>query len=365
MKKDTFNDIEKIKEEILKNFIYIDSLDDLPKITGGSGAESIYKNPKMTFHFLEYIFNCEYVDLDKKRGMIFVDDKTTWEFLLKTDCGYIRVYDWKGYSVSIGSVNCLGQEISSELKDKINYLKKVIEENVDNFINIRTTESKDVLKKNPLDNFMHALISLQILYNIALETNKKGFGYLESLILYVSLIDTLLRHAIHLTRINTRMSIKVDSDSIGLFYQENENFLSERSIFKLAKNEVDFLNHDKEAFFGKVNCLYNERNKAVHRYAITNFQYADIKEMLKTYSGLIDILNEIVIKLENKQAQLGVGFITHESLNIPEEEMKKEVCRIIETKINPAIFTKGMPKREPMFSDKYKGGITPKAKKIN
>ena len=365
MEEDIFNRITQIKKEVKDNFIYINNLEDCPTRSGGSMVQKLQLNPKTVFHFLEFIFECKHIDLDALRGTIFIDDKVTWEFLLKTESGYLRVYDWKGYNVSIGSVGGLGNEIDKDLSAKALLLKRIIEENIDRFIEFRKKEAKRNLEEWPLDNFMHAFISLNFLLEISLEANKKGrTGFIESLILYVSLIDTMLRYCILLTRINQRKSKKVDPDLPELFHQDGKKYLSERTIFDLAQKEVDFLIHDRDLFFEKVNSLYDERNKAVHRYAITNFQYSEIKDILQENLELKDILFELVVSLEKEQSELGVGFITKSDLAQSDEDSIEEMKRIIETKIDPSIFTKKTPVREAMFSDKYKSGVNPKLKKV-
>lgn len=356
--------IAALKKQFADNFVYINNLKDEPENTNGSMSVKIEKNPRKVFHFLEFVFDCEYVDLYKAAGTIFLDDKVTWNFLFKTEHGYINVYDWKEYSVSISSVNKFGTEVAPDLKEKIALMKKLVEENIDKIDSFKKSEAKKVLDAHPLDNFMNALGSLHMLFNLAQETNKRtGLGYLETLILYVSLVDTMLRYSILLTRINKRMSKTVDPDLLDLFYQGGKSYLSERAIFNLAVDEVDFLHHSKQDFFEKVNTLYDERNKAVHRFAITNFQYIEIKEVLETHGGLQDVVSDIMKSLEEKQAELGVGFIKKENLSISHEDWEKEMVQIMQTKINPSFINKEMPKREAMFSDKYKGGVNPIWKK--
>lgn len=355
--------IQKVKKLIQKNFVYVNNIEDAPDKLGGSAIDKIDKDPRLVFHFLEFLFDKEYIDLYKQRGIIFVDDKVTWEFLLKTDCGFIRIYDWKGYSVSIGSVSL---DVSDEVKKKVLLIKKLIEENVDQFLEFRKIYSKSILDKQPLDNFMNAWISMEMLLQVSLERGKKeNSGLLECLILLVSLIDTMLRYSILLTRINERKTKKVDPDFLELFFQKDDKYLSERKIFNLAEEEVDFGEHNKVEFFKKVNELYDWRNRAVHRYAITNFQYIEIKDIIYEYRNLKEILAEIIIKLERQQVDLGVGFLREdELLPLSKEAMEKMVNRVFEIKIDPTKILKKNPERDVMFSDKYKGGVNPKIKKI-
>lgn len=360
--KTIFEEIDEVKKIVKENFVYINNVKDIPSTKGGSAAEKIYTNPTKVFHFLEFIFECSYIDLDKEQGYIFIDDKVSWEFLFKTDAGYIRVYDWKGYSVSLG----VAEDLNSNpgLRDKVNLLKRIIEDNLEKLSEFRKRESKKFLDEWPLDNFMQALASQHFLFNISLEANKKGFGLLESLVLYVGLIDTMLRYSILLVRINKRKSKKIEPDLKELYCQKGAKYISEREIFTLAKKEVDFLNYDKEKFFADVNDLYDLRNKAVHRYAITNFQYSEVREALDQYIGLKNILSEVMIALEKEQVELGVGFLTKESLELPNEDAKKEILQSLERKVYPSVIIKETPKREAMFSDKYRAGIHPKLRKV-
>jgi hypothetical protein len=189
-----------------------------------------------------------------------------------------------------------------------------------------------------------------MLFVVSEKNNENNSSLIESLIIFVSLIDTLLRYGILLTRINERKSTKVEKDLLILFYQKGDEYLSERAIFKAAKEEINFGRYSKHKFFKEVNLLYDERNKAVHRYAITNFQYIEIKIILEKYKHLKNILYKIVKQLEKEQANLGVGFIQKDDLRkFSEEEHKKMIEGVLERKINPSIIIKKQPKRKAMF----------------
>lgn len=363
MAKDILEKIYEIKKVIKDNFVYIDKLEDRPKRSGGHAIEKIYKDPRLVFHFLEFLFEKEYVDLDKKEGVIFIDDKTTWEFLIKTEYGFITVYDWKDYSVSIGSTS---SKVNKNLHEKALLLKSVIDDNVDAFLEFRKIKSKKDLEENPFENFMKAWVSMDMMFGFSLEEIKdKNFGFIESLILLVSLIDTMLRYSILLTRINVKKIKEIDESLLRLFLQKSNKYLSEREIFKIAKREVNFRENDKEKFFQRANDLYDFRNKAVHRYAITNIQYIEIKNIVNEYKDLRKILSDLILKLEKEQVDLGVGFLKKEQLiPLPDDKMRKILDDIFETKVDSSKIFKKNPEREVVFSDKFKGGVNPKLKKL-
>lgn len=351
--------INNIKKTIQKQFIYINNPEEDILKAGGSLIVKISYDPKTIFHFLKFLFNKKYVDLDKEKGLFFVDDKTNWEFLLRTRRGYLRVYDWKGYSVSIGSVSA---DVSDDLKKDAISLKNIIESNITNFLEFKKIESKKTLQENPLYNFMHAFASLDMLFKFSLERNKKdNFGLIESLILLVSFIDTMLRYSILLTRINKRKSTEIDPDLLELFFQKGNEYMSERDIFRIAQKEVDFIKHDKPLFFKRANDLYDLRNRVVHRYAITNFQYIEIKDIISQYKDLRKVLSDLVSRLEREQADLKVGFITKEDLKpLSYTELTKRLDDVFETKVNPYKIIKTAPQREAIFSDKFENGVNPK-----
>jgi hypothetical protein len=60
----------------------------------------------------------------------------------------------------------------------------------------------------------------------------------------------------------------------------------------------------------------------------------------------------------------GDRAIKKSDLGLPDEDFWSEVDKIIETKIDPSLFSKKIPDREAMFSEKYKGGVNPKIKSV-
>jgi hypothetical protein len=352
-------ELESIRDQLRARLAFVESADDLPKPWGGSGIVHIEANPEIVFHFLEFIFEIAYVDIMQEAGFRFLDDKTTWEYFVMTENGFLRIYDWKGYAVSVGSFGPSGEE----LKKDAEYLKLLVEDNINKFDAYRQVEYKEHIDNYPLDNFMSAFIALTVLFRDSMEEIENTHNYIEVLILLVALLDTQLRYSILLTRINVRKTNKVDPDLPELFQQVEDNkYISERGIYKLAEEEVDFPEYDKQLFFKRINELYNIRNRAVHRFAITNFQYSESKLAVDKYRDLVDVLFEIVKSLEHEQAQLGVGFIKPSDLNLPDHEMRREVGRAIGSKIDTKAVLPRMSERVPMFSDAYPDGYHPSLK---
>lgn len=355
-------ELKSLRDEITQNFEVVDSVDQLPKKMGGGMLVKTDFDPELAFHFLEFIFNREYVDIFKKAGYTFIDDKTRWAYHLKGPNGYIRVYDWKGYSVSIGSMMGIDSK-DSKVSEDAELLNSLIEKGIDKFFDYRKAETKDNLNNYTFDNFMNAFLTLHLLFKDSRKQNEKREGYLESLILLVSLIDTHLRYLILLTRINERKTSVIDTDFPILFHQDGDEYITERDVLALAKKEVTFKEGTKSIFFKRVNRLYDYRNRAIHRYAISNFQYAESRLIVDESEDLKDILLEMVVALEHEQVRLGVGFIKPEELE-ESSLSEKELQKIIESKIDPSLILREFPDRESMFSDKFPGGVNPAFKDI-
>lgn len=358
-------ELKAIRKQLQDRFAFVETADDLPKPWGGSGILHVDVNPRIAFHFLEFIFDVAYVDIMEASGMRFVDDKTTWEYFAMSENGFLRIYDWKDYRVSVGSFGLKDKGTVKGLEKDAEYLKKLIEDNISKFNDFKQADYKNHLDQYPFDNFMSAFMSLTLLFRDSMDELDNTHDYLEALILLVALLDTQLRYSILLTRINVRKSKKVDPDFRELFEQkEGGKFITERGIYKLAEDEVNFPLYDKTLFFKRINELYDIRNRAVHRFAITNFQYSESKEAVERCRDLVDILFEIIKDLEQEQVRLGVGFIKPEELDLPEHVFRKEMIKAVGGKIDSKALIPRTTEREPMFSDKYPGGYHPSLKDL-
>ncbi|HVX01187.1 MAG TPA: hypothetical protein VHA52_12255, partial [Candidatus Babeliaceae bacterium] len=157
-------ELEELRSEFSEYFQVVDSVARLPKSIGGSMLIKTKFHPELTFHFLEFMFNEKYIDIFKEAGYTFIDDKTRWDYYLKSPNGYIHIYDWKGYSVSIGSVSAeLGTEDPRAVEDA-NLLNDLIERSIGKFFEFRKANSKQYLNEYTFDNFMDAFVTLHLLF---------------------------------------------------------------------------------------------------------------------------------------------------------------------------------------------------------
>lgn len=264
-----------------------------PILKGGFLISKVQASPKDVFclfeeHFIEY--NNFFKDYS------FVDSKTNWEFFIKLKAGIVRIYEYKN-TISIGSTDI---KTSEELKAEVDILRIDIEYAVLEFIrNYRDRIDNDIID-NPFGNFMLTFEPVLILIERAKENN----FLLEQLILSVSLIDAMLRNSLIL-----KSQIDNENDEIDelyIFQKEEKKYYGEKKILVDAKMRV--LDNYSNSLSLKIDEFYKKRNKAVHRYFISNFQYSDLDNILRAGESIISELSSILYKLEMEQIDKGVGM---------------------------------------------------------
>ena len=155
-----------------------------------------------------------------------------------------------------------------------------------------------VIAQNRYNLFMSSIAATIDLRNRAIENG----SFIEFIILTANHIDALLRSAIILT--NQLELGNSDIDTSILFQSETDKPIMEKEIYKrtLQRNIID------QKFFEELTDLYNERNKVVHRYIITDIRTEDILQIAFRYDQLDDKVRNLTSALEKKQFEQKVGL---------------------------------------------------------
>lgn len=286
------NSTEKLKEYKI--------LSERPNSFGGSLICKINANTHDVFSLFENIHG-EYEDLFKDFN--WIDSKTNWQWFLELKNGIVRLYDSRG-SVSIGSVGDILVTISDELKEEVDELRLLIEQAVLELPREHRSKIDAEIDANPFKNFCETYDPVMRL----IDRSKENGSLLEGLVLTTSLIDALLRNCLVLQNQIDNSNAEIDEIYI---YQRGRSYISERNIFK----EV----HDRKIIsadlFKQISDFYDERNKAVHRYFISNFQYMDIQTLLNKNLNIVSDLMKVLYEIEEEQIKLKVGITVRGSKN--------------------------------------------------
>jgi len=128
-------------------------------------------------------------------------------------------------------------------------------------------------------------------------------GFLvEYVCLATSVIDAILRIGIIL-----KYQLKNKTDEVPdelLYMGEGDKIISEREVYRKSL-EQDILD---EELFNRLNHLYKERNRVIHRYIISDITTREVLDIGIQYEKIIPVVSEQIANLEGQQLELGVGM---------------------------------------------------------
>lgn len=182
-----------------------------------------------------------------------------------------------------------------------------------------------VIANRRYDLFMASMAATIDLMNKAI----KNESFIEYVALSANQIDALLRLSIILTE---QLENKNDEiNTLYLFQSESDKaIIMERSIYKIAL-EKEIISQD---IFERLETLYKERNKVIHRFIITDIRTEDILNISVKFHNVSIVIDSIVNTLEQKQLELKIG--THKNnLDLgkkPDEELLNRIISGIRDK---------------------------------
>jgi ribosomal protein L17 len=174
---------------------------------------------------------------------------------------------------------------------------------------IKEPYRQTVLDQRRFDLFMSAIATIMDLKDNAV----KKESFIEYVVFSANHIDALLRLSIILTN-----QLKNNNEEIEielLFQNETDKPIMERTIYQRCLDQ----NIISKSLFDKLEELYKERNKVIHRFIITDIRTEDILNLALEYQNVFDDVETIILSLEEKQTKLGVGVWGHNLINVPDE----------------------------------------------
>jgi len=229
--------------------------------------------------------------------------------------------------------------ITDDLKKRASTLK----ENVEKIHNLYKENKRKIIeeeiREDPLRNFMRTFAATSIL----LDKSEKNEDFLESLLLHTSRIDAQLRLGVILKHqiINRNSTYHTE-----LIYQSSESYISESKVCGIALREKVI----SEDLAGRLNTLYGKRNRAVHRFFISNFEYFELRAINKELEEVSDEIGRILHELELEQVKLGVGMTKEKNL-VLDEKTWKEIQKELHLKIDSRKTVVLIPKRSKLLPE--------------
>ena len=170
-----------------------------------------------------------------------------------------------------------------------------------------------LITERRFDLYMASIATIIELKNNAIKKD----SYIEYVVFSANHIDALLRLSIIL--INQITNKNEDIDLRLLFQSETDKKIMERTIYKKCLDNK-IINHD---LFNELERLYEERNKVIHRFIITDIRTEDIYKLAFEYQNLFDKIDSLISSLEEVQIKLKIGVWGKQSqTGMTDDEMK-------------------------------------------
>jgi len=167
-------------------------------------------------------------------------------------------------------------------------------------------------------NFVKGLLAAKQLLSRA---QKKGC-FIESVCLSASIIDASLRIGIILKhQLNTKSDLLLNE---LLLQSDNDKIISEREIYNRSLSEKIIT----QSTFSKLELLYKERNKVIHRYIISKITTEQVLSIIFDYELVMCEIREALDLLEKQQIKERIGMTVH-SNDLTKSDLNKYSKSII------------------------------------
>jgi hypothetical protein len=180
--------------------------------------------------------------------------------------------------------------------ERLNDVYSVIE----SFRIIEPEKRRDKLKLHKFLTFMKGVAASTAILNNAVE-NK---SFIEVTCILANQIDALLRIGIVLK--NQLLNKNDDIDEQWVYQGPNDKRKSEKDIYQKAKS----LGIIDEVIYNKLFTLYEDRNRVVHRFIISEITLAEVEDIAFGYYQIMNEINRIIYEIEQEQIKRGVGMTT-------------------------------------------------------
>ena len=183
-------------------------------------------------------------------------------------------------------------------KTPISEKLKLVYRVISKFEIIKKEERESKLHSYRFSMFIDGVGATAAILNNAIQNR----AFIEATCILANQIDALLRIGIVLKKqiINNNSEIEQE----WIYQGSTDRRKSEKEIYKNAK-ELEIINED---IFDRLYELYEDRNRVVHRFIISEITLAEIEVIAYYYYKVREQINQIIYELESEQINLNVGM---------------------------------------------------------
>lgn len=163
---------------------------------------------------------------------------------------------------------------------------------------IEDGKSIDVISSYRFDMFLQGVGATALILSKAIE-NK---AFIEATCLLANQIDALLRIGIVLKNQITNNNSEIEVEWIYQGLADKKK--SEKEIYKKAL-DLGIIN---QSTFDELYVLYDDRNRVIHRFIISEITLAEVEEISYKYYQKKQAINKVIYNLESEQIKLNIGM---------------------------------------------------------
>jgi hypothetical protein len=208
---------------------------------------------------------------------------------------WIKDYDNKMVAFTITYPNNPDKELDSRtINKKLEQVRSVIK----NFKLIEDNKKESTINWYRFDMFLQGVGATSLMLSKAV----KNKAFIEATCILANQIDALLRIGIVLKNQINKANSEIEAEWI---YQGlNDRKKSEKDIYKKSLE----LNILSQSDFDKLYSLYDDRNRVIHRFVISEITLAEVEDIAYEYYQKQQIINQIIFEIESEQIKLGIGM---------------------------------------------------------
>lgn len=221
-------------------------------------------------------------------------DASDKDFTTKT---WTRLFEDKIVLFTLTHPNNPDKELDSRsIEEKIQTVYSMIK----TFRLIDSTKSANEINSYRLDMFLQGVGATSLILSKAIE-NK---AFIEATCIIANQIDAMLRIGIVLKNQIANSNGEIETEWIyqGLSAKKK----SEKDVYKKSLD----LGVIDQTFFNELYTLYDDRNRVIHRFIISEITLAEVEEIAYKYHVKAEALYIIIYDIEAEQIRLNVGMTT-------------------------------------------------------
>jgi len=180
------------------------------------------------------------------------------------------------------------------ISEKIEQVQTVIK----HFKMIEENKKESTLNSHKFELFLQGVGASSLILSKAI----KNKAFIEATCILANQIDALLRIGIILKKQINNGNGEIETEWI--YQGAKDKIKSEKDIYKKSL-ELNILNKSQ---FENLFSLYNDRNRVIHRFVISEITLAEVEDIAYAYYQHQIEITQMIFEIESEQIRLGVGM---------------------------------------------------------